>query len=68
MRVPFLCYCMNMKNILSNSINYLDSYDNEAFAPQEFDNYKTEPKVKLSEIIKGVKFDLVKGEKNVQSL
>ena len=56
---------MNMKNILSNSINYLDSYDNEAFAPQEFDGYKTEPKVKLSDIIKRVKFDLVKGEKNV---
>lgn len=56
---------MSMKNILSNSINYLNSYDNEAFAPQEFDNYKIEPKIKLSETIKGVKFELVKGEKNV---
>ena len=65
MRVLFLCYCMNMKNILSNSINYLNSYDNEAFAPQEFDSYKIEPKIKLSETIKGVKFELVKGEKNV---
>lgn len=59
---------MSMKNILSNSTNYLNSYDNEAFAPQEFDSYKTEPKVKLSDIIKGVKFDLIKGDKNVQSL
>lgn len=56
---------MSMKNILSNSKNYLNSYDNEAFAPQEFDSYKTEPKVKLSDTIKGVKFDLVKGENNV---
>ena len=68
MRVPFLCYCMSMKNILSNSKKYLNSYDNEAFAPQEFESYKTQPKVKMSDIIKRVKFDLIKGDKNVQSL
>lgn len=57
-----------MKKILCNSKNYLDSYDNEAFAPQEFESYKTQPKVKMSDIIKSVKFDLAKGDKNVQSL
>lgn len=59
---------MSMKNILSNSKKYLNSYDNEAFAPQEFESYKTQPKVKMSDIIKRVKFDLIKGDKNVQSL
>lgn len=57
-----------MKRAIYNSKIYFDSYDNEAFAPQEFESYKTQPKVKMSDIIKGVKFDLVKGEKNVQSL
>jgi hypothetical protein len=47
-----------MKNINSNSTNYLNSYDNEAFAPQEFDNYKTEQKPKTSQIIKRVKNDV----------
>lgn len=57
-----------MKDVLCNSKNYLDSYDNEAFAPQEFESYKTQPKVKMSDIIKRVKFDLAKGDKSVQSL
>ena len=62
------CYSLAMKKILCNSKNYLDSYDNEAFAPQEFENYKTEPKNKISDIIKSVKFDFAKGDKSVQSL
>ena len=64
-RVLFLCYCMNMKNILSNSKNYLNSYDNEAFAPQDFEYCKVEPKVKTSDLIKRVKFGLAKDDKNV---
>ena len=68
MRVLFLCYSLAMKKVLCNSKNYLDSYDNEAFAPQEFDSYKTQPKVKMSDIIKRVKFDLVKGDESVQPL
>jgi hypothetical protein len=57
-----------MKRAIYNSKIYFDSYDNEAFAPQEFESYKTQPKVKMSDIIKRVKFDLIKGDKNVQSL
>lgn len=56
---------MNMKNILSNSKNYLNSYDNEAFAPQDFEYCKVEPKVKTSDLIKRVKFGLAKDDKNV---
>ena len=44
-----------MKDINSNSTNYLNSYDNEAFAPQDFDNYKTEEAPKTSDFIKRVK-------------
>lgn len=57
-----------MKRAIYNSEIYFDSYDNEAFAPQEFESYKTQPKVKMSDIIKRVKFDLAKGDKSVQSL
>ena len=59
------CYSLAMKRAIYNSKIYFDSYDNEAFAPQEFESYKTQPKVKMSDIIKRVKFDLIKGEKNV---
>ena len=47
-----------MENTKSNSKNYLDSYDNEAFAPQEFDGYVIEKSPKTSEIIKRVKYDV----------
>lgn len=68
--VLFLCYCMNMKNILSNSKKYLNSYDNEAFAPQDFNCCKIEEKCKItiSDTIKRVKFEAIKGDKNVQLL
>ena len=61
---------MSMKNILSNSKNYLNSYDNEAFAPQDFDYFKIEPKdrITISDTIKRVKFEAIKGDKNVQLL
>jgi hypothetical protein len=49
-----------MENIKSNSKNYLDSYDNEAFAPQDFDGYKIEQTPKTSEIIKRVKYDVAR--------
>lgn len=54
-----------MKRAIYNSKIYFDSYDNEAFAPQEFESYKTQPKVKTSDIIKRVKFGLAKDDKNV---
>lgn len=57
-----------MKRVIYNSEIYFDSYDNEAFAPQEFENYKTQPKVKMSDIIKRVKFDFAKGDESVQPL
>lgn len=57
-----------MKRAIYNYKIYFDSYDNEAFAPQEFESYKTEPKIKISDIIKRVKFDLAKGDESVQSL
>jgi hypothetical protein len=57
-----------MKRAIYNSKIYFDSYDNEAFAPQEFESYKTQPKVKMSDIIKRVKFDFAKGDESVQSL
>jgi hypothetical protein len=44
-----------MENVKSNSTNYLNSYDNEAFAPQEFDGYKIEQVPRTSEFIKRVK-------------
>ena len=49
-----------MENIKSNSKNYLDSYDNEAFAPQEFDGYVIEKSPKTSEVIKRVKYDVAR--------
>jgi hypothetical protein len=49
-----------MENVKSNSKNYLDSYDNEAFAPQEFDGYVIEKSPKTSEIIKRVKYDVAR--------
>jgi hypothetical protein len=49
-----------MENIKSNSKNYLDSYDNEAFAPQDFDDYKIEEAPKISEKIKRVKYDVAR--------
>lgn len=49
-----------MENVKSNSKNYLDSYDNEAFAPQEFDGYVIEKAPKISDIIKGVKYDVAR--------
>jgi hypothetical protein len=49
-----------MENIKSNSKNYLDSYDNEAFAPQDFDGYKIEQTPKTSEKIKRVKYDVAR--------
>ena len=49
-----------MENVKSNSKNYLDSYDNEAFAPQEFEGYEVEQKPKTSEIIKRVKYDVAR--------
>lgn len=57
-----------MKRAIYNSKIYFDSYDNEMFAPQEFESYTTQPKIKISDIIKRVKFDLAKGDENVQSL
>ena len=57
-----------MKRAIYNSKIYFDSYDNETFAPQEFESYITEPKIKISDIIKRVKFDLAKGDESVQSL
>ena len=62
------CYSLAMKRAIYNSKIYFDSYDNEAFAPQEFDSYKIEPKIKMSDIIKRVKFDFAKGDESVQSL
>lgn len=49
------CYALSMENVKSNSTNYLNSYDNEAFAPQEFDSYKIEQAPRTSEIIKRVR-------------
>lgn len=57
-----------MKTTLHNSKIYFDSYDNEAFAPQEFDYYKIEKVAKLSDKIKGIKFEVLKGDNNVQLL
>ena len=59
-----------MKKVLCNSKNYLNSYDNEAFAPQDFNYCKIEEKGKItiSDKIKRVKFEEIKGDKNVQSL
>lgn len=56
-----------MKNTLSNSTNYLNSYDNEAFAPQEFENRKIEQNPKISDFIKRVKYT-VKGDLNVDKI
>lgn len=56
-----------MKNTLSNSTNYLNSYDNEAFAPQEFDYCRIEPTQKISDFIKRVKYT-VKGDLNVDKI
>lgn len=59
-----------MKRAIYNSRIYFDSYDNEAFAPQDFNYYKIEEKGKItiSDTIKRVKFEAIKGEKNVQLL
>lgn len=59
-----------MKRTIYNSKFYFDSYDNEAFAPQDFDYLKIEPKdrITISDTIKRVKFEAIKGDKNVQSL
>ena len=54
-KVFSFCYALTMENVKINSKNYLDSYDNEAFAPQEFDSYKTEEAPKTSDFIKRVK-------------
>ena len=62
------CYSLAMKRPLYNSKIYFDSYDNEAFAPQEFGCYKPEKIVKLSDKIKGIKFEVLKGGTNVQLL
>ena len=56
------CYSWAMKRALHISKIYFDSYDNEAFAPQEFDCYKPEKVVKLSDTIKGVKFAVPRSE------
>lgn len=67
--VLFLCYSLSMKDTLfSNSTKYLNSYDNEAFAPQNFNYCKIEKPPKISDAIKMVKFEIIKGDKNVQSL
>ena len=66
-RVLFLCYSVDMKNTLCNSTNYLNSYDNEAFAPQEFDCIKIEKQPKITEFIKRVKYT-VKGDYNVDKI
>lgn len=59
-----------MKKVLCNSKNYLNSYDNEAFAPQDFNYCKIEEKGKItiSDTIKRVKFEAIKGDRNVQLL
>ena len=59
-----------MKRAIYNSKFYFDSYDNEAFAPQDFDYFKIEPKdrITISDTIKRVKFEEIKGDKNVQLL
>jgi hypothetical protein len=56
-----------MKNTLCNSTNYLNSYDNEAFAPQEFECCKAEKQPKISDFIKRVKYT-VKGDLNVDKI
>ena len=56
-----------MTNTLCNSTNYLNSYDNEAFAPQEFDYCRIEPTPKISDFIKRVKYT-VKGDLNVDKI
>jgi hypothetical protein len=44
-----------MKDINYKSTNYSDSYDNEAFAPQDFDSLTFEEKPKITDFIKRVK-------------
>ena len=63
----FFCYSLSMKNTLCNSTNYLNSYDNEAFAPQEFEYCKAENQPKISDFIKRVKYT-VKGDLNVDKI
>ena len=55
MKVFSFCYDFGMKDINYNSTNYLDSYDNEAFAPQDFDRLTFEEKPKITDFIKRVK-------------
>lgn len=59
-----------MKRAIYNSKIYFDSYDNEAFAPQDFNYCKIEEKGKItiSDTIKRVKFEAIKGDRNVQLL
>jgi hypothetical protein len=59
-----------MKRTIYNSKFYFDSYDNEAFAPQDFNYFRIEEKGKItiSDTIKRVKFEAIKGDKNVQLL
>lgn len=59
-----------MKKVLCNSKKYLNSYDNEAFAPQDFNYFRIEEKGKItiSDTIKRVKFEAIKGDKSVQLL
>ena len=62
------CYSLAMKTPLYNSKIYFDSYDNESFAPQEFGYYNLEKVIKLSDKVKEIKFEVLKGENNVQLL
>ena len=49
--------------LFSNSTNFLNSYDNEAFAPQEFECGPEQPP-KISDFIKRVKFNIVRNDVN----
>ena len=55
MKVFSFCYDFGMKDINYKPTNCLDSYDNEAFAPQDFDSLTFEEKTKITDFIKRVK-------------
>ena len=53
-----------INTLFSNSTNFLNSYDNEAFAPQEFECCRIEQPPKISDFIKRVKFNIARNDIN----